>query len=277
MPIFNYDTKDAVPEDVREHAMEIKEGENAGKWAVNLVSRKALETFRDNNTVVAKERDALKSEISKFHGLFGHKEGDFDWTKTEKDLGDLRTTQQGVNDGKLKKSEDIEGEVAKRTTSMREGYDKTQAENATKLAALEQQLVQANKAYDMTFIDREVARAVTDEKLGVHPTAIQDLTQRAYEVFTVLQDKTLEPRDKNGVIIYGKLGNVPMTVSEWMDEEARKKWPHYFKASKGGGAVGGDGTPGNHGMSQEAWDKLSPREQLNRINAESMKKAGYGR
>lgn len=274
MPIFYYDNKDAVPEDVREHATEIKEGEHAGKLAVNLVPRKSLEQFRDTNTTIAKERDGLKEQVSKFHTIFGHKEGDFDWAKTEKELNDLRATQQGVSDGKLKKSEDIEAEVAKRTTSMREGYDRTQAENAQKIAELQQKLDNSLKAYDMTFIDRAVANAVADEKLGVHPTAIQDITSRAYEVFAVLKDKSLEPRDKNGGIIYGDTGSAPMTVNEWIDKEVRKHWPHYFKVSKGGGAGGGDGTP-SLGMSQEAWDKLSPQEQLRRINAESMKKAGY--
>lgn len=49
MPILFYDTKDAVPADLLDAAQEITEGENKGKFGVNVVPRKKMEEFRDNN------------------------------------------------------------------------------------------------------------------------------------------------------------------------------------------------------------------------------------
>ena len=50
MPILTYGTKDDVPSDLLESATEVTEGENKGKWTVNVVSRKKLDEFRENNT-----------------------------------------------------------------------------------------------------------------------------------------------------------------------------------------------------------------------------------
>ena len=43
MPILFYDTKDAVPADLLDAAQEITEGENKGKFGVNVVPRKKME------------------------------------------------------------------------------------------------------------------------------------------------------------------------------------------------------------------------------------------
>lgn len=275
MPISYYDSKDAIPEDVRDAAAEVKDGEHKGKWSVNLVPRKKLDEFRTNNESLANKVREAEELVGKFKGLAGGDPEKFDFDAFAKQLNELRATEQGVKDGKLKKSDEIDAELQKRTSQMREGHERTVADLNQQLAALKAKLESAEQAYDRTFVDREVANAVMDEKLGVHPTAMQDIMARAYDVFKVSKDKTLEPRGKNGELLYGEDGATPKTVREWIDHDVRKTWPHYFKQSKGGGAGGGDGNAPMGGFSQAEWDKLSPEQQLNIINKADMQKRGY--
>jgi len=275
MPILHYDSKETVPEDVRDHAQEVKDGEHKGKWAVNLVPRKKLDEFRTTTETVSSKLRETEELVGKFKGLAGGDPEKFSFDDFSKLLNDLRVTEQGVKDGKLKKSEEIDGELQKRTQQMREGHERAVADLNQQLAQLKSKLEAAEVAFDRTFIDRAVMEAVADEKLGVHQTASQDIVARAYDVFKVLKDKSLEPRGKNGDLLYGEDGSTPKTVREWIDHEVRKTWPHYFKQSKGGGAGGGDGSAPMGGMNQADWDKLSPEQQLSIINKADMQKRGY--
>ena len=270
MPILTYDNQDAVPEDVRKDATEIKEGDNKGKWQVNLVSRKSLESFRDKNIEVS-EKLRLESEtVGKFRGLLGLKADDaLDFEKLGTHVGELNETFKLVGDGKIKKTEDIENTVKARMEIAQRDFDKAVAGLNQQLAAEKLGKEAAEKALDRTHIDREVASAGLSEKLGVHPSAINDITQRAYAVFNIEKDPDGSVRllpKINGVPVYGKDGTSPRSVAEWIDNDVRATWPHYFKQSTGGGAGHGDSQRTYGGLSEAEFNKLPPEERLRRHN-----------
>ena len=70
MPIFYYDTKDAVPAELLDAAQEVTEGDNKGKFGVNVVARKKMEEFRDNNIEISKRLG--KSRRACFKGFVGN-------------------------------------------------------------------------------------------------------------------------------------------------------------------------------------------------------------
>lgn len=271
MPIIVYDNQDAVPEDVRKDATEIKEGDNKGKWSINLVSRKSLESFRDKNIEVAEKLRLEGETVGKFRALHGLKaEEALDFEALGKTVTELTETFKLVGDGKLKKSEEIENVVKAR-------MEIATGQHATVVAGLNQTLAAekaaregAEKALDRTHIDREVNSAGLSDKLGVHPSALNDITQRAYAVFNVEKDAsgnvTLMPK-ANGAILYGKDGVTPRSIAEWIDHDVRNSWPHYFKQSTGGGAHGGNGNQSFGGLSEAEFNKLPPEERLRRHNA----------
>ncbi len=227
MPVIVYDTKDDVPSDVAEFAVEIKDGNDKGKFSVNLVPRKKMEDFRDNNTDLANKFRDAEGIIGKFRELHGIKpDADLDFDAITKAYGGLIEIEKGVKDGKIQKSEDIENELKKRTEQMREKYDKAAADKDVQIALMKRELDDARKDYDMTFVDRAVADAVLDAALGVHPTAVSDITRQARDVFTLEKDKSLMPKDGNDQPIRSaEDGITPMSVKEWIDTVVRKKWP----------------------------------------------------
>src|SRR5690606_2594358 len=91
MPIIFYDSKDAVPADVAEYATEVKEdGDNKGKWSVNLVPRKKLEEFRDSNVEKAAKLQEAENQRRVAFELLGVKPEEFDADKVREDLAALR-------------------------------------------------------------------------------------------------------------------------------------------------------------------------------------------
>lgn len=269
MPILFYDSQDAVPEDVRDAAAEIKDGDNKGKWQVNLVSRKSLEKFRDNNTELANKLKDAEDLVGKFKGVAGGDPTKFNFDEFTAALAELRETDKLVKDGKVKKSEEIEAIVRERMEIAIKNHGDAVLELNQRLAAEKQAREKAEKDLDKTYIDAEVRNACLNEKLGVHPSAVGDIIQRAYAVYTVEKDKSLVPLDKHNQIIRGEDGVTPRTVQEWLEHDVRKNCPHYFKQSQGGGAGGGDGNKSFGGLSKEEFNKLSPDKRLAIINAQN--------
>lgn len=262
MPILIYDNQEAVPDDVRKDATEVKEGDNKGKWQINLVSRKGLEQFRDNNVQLSEKNRLAAEALSQFRALHGVKDDEeLDFAALTTQLTELRATEQGVKDGKIKKSEDIDRVVAERMELANKEHQAAVLDLNQKLGAIRAAKEQADVALDRTYIDREVSAAALSDKLGVHPSAVADLTLRAYEAFEVQKDKTLLNK-KNGTVQYGLDGQTPRSVAEWINNDARERWPHYFKQSAGGGAGGGDGTKNFGGMAEADFLKLPPDQRL---------------
>ena len=274
MATITYDTKEAIPEDLLDSASEITaDGENKGKWQVNVVGRKKLEEFRDNNIAVSKIAEDLAALNNKIFSAIGvSKPEEFDVAKFTEEFTGLKDTARKVADGKLKASDDVDKAVTERTENMRQKFDEELRAKTQEVAAMKAERDSAVAAYKQTFIDRAVSSVCNDADLGDEPTALDDIMNRARAVFVVEQDGTITPK-KNGQTLWGEDGSTPMTMKEWINLALRKDAPHYFKKSNGGGATGGADAKNFGGLTEEEFNKLPAMRRLEIANEAAFKKA----
>jgi hypothetical protein len=103
---------------------------------------------------------------------------------------------------------------------------------------IQSQLEKSQEQVRDLIIDQQVLGAFIQEK-GLEQAA-PDVVLRAKNAFDI-EDGIPIARDADGEIIRGKEG--PITIQEWI--QARKAdCPHWFPASQGAGAGGGDGAQG---------------------------------
>ena len=268
-----YATKEAVPAELAEFAKEVTdEGDKKGQWSVKVVPDSKLAEFRDKNTDVMKKLDGAEAITKAVAAVLGLKPEELATAEKlnafDTELKELRSTKQQVADGKLSKKEDIEQELLRRTTELRDKHTREMGEKQTELAAAVAKGTDFEGKWKKTFVDRAVINAVADEKLGVSPTAVDDIIQAAYAVFQVQENGDLKPM-KGEQIIYGEDAVTPMSVHEWINGQLRKSKPHYYKKSAGGGAEGGNGEVSLGGLSEAEFDKLPALEKLRIANKQA--------
>jgi hypothetical protein len=232
-----------------------------------VVPQAKLEEFRTNNIAVSQERDGLKSRIDKLAALMGEG-GDDDAFAAE--IAELRKMAQQVKDGKLKGTDSVEGEVARRVAEMKRDYERQLQDQATKATAAEKRALEADQKYRRSLIDRAVTDAVLDDKSGAEQRALPDILSRAYAVFKIEDDGKLVARDGEAVI-YGADGATPMTPLEWLGK-LREQAPYFFKGSNGGGASGTTGTKTMGGYTAAEFAKLPALKRLEIANAAGVRK-----
>lgn len=278
MPLIYYKTKEDVPAELADAVSQVNEdGDYKGQFAVNVVPRKKLDEFRDNNTALAKkleDSDALVKRIAAAAGIV--KLEDFDPEAHAKELSALKDTARKVADGKLQASDDIDKEVNKRTEAMRNKFDQTLQEKQVEVNNMRVERDKAIVDYKRTFIDKAVASVIADPDLGLEPSAMMDVMQKAYGVFFVEEDNSITPKESSGQTMWGEDGTSKMTMKEWINLRLRKDSPHYFKKSNGGGANGGDSKSYN-GMTSEEFNKLPAQRRLEIANAQSFGSSAKGR
>jgi len=255
MPDITFDTMEAIPDGLKEAAKEVE-----GKFVVNVVPKAKLDEFRDNNLKISQERDGLKQKIDVLAPLIGD---DFDGFKTEVER--LKTVDQQVKDGKLKGSDNIEAEVARRVESMKQGYEQRLLAAEQARVAAEKNAGEFDNKYRRSVIDRVITDAVLDPKSGAEARALTDIVERASKVFKVKDDGSVVPL-QGEAIIYGADGVSAMTPLEWLGK-LKEEAPYFFKQSNGGGANGGGNNGGNgktlpNGMTMEQFNKLAPEKRL---------------
>lgn len=250
MPDVTFNTIDEVPEELREGA---KAGDD-GKVTLNLVTKSKLDEFRNNNVAVSKERDEALTMAERFKKVIGD---DPDAFQTE--LEELRQTKQLVDDGKLKKNEDIESTIASRTENMKQSYEVKLSEREGVIEALNGKLAQAEEKFKGTIVDRAIRDAALSEDLGVNPVAIDDIAMRGMQVFGVYEGDEILSK-KGDTTVYGEDGVSPLKPGEWI-KSLSKTHPHYFLKSTGGGAEG-DTQSKFGGLSESEFNGLSAKKKL---------------
>jgi hypothetical protein len=254
MPDFTFNTADEIPEELRGEAKK----NDAGKFVLNLVHKIKLDEFRENNVKVSKERDDLLKKFGLVSTIVGEDPEAF-----QKEVDELRKMNQQVKDGKLKASDDIEKVLTDRTSTMRKTFEEQAQINAKELAKAKDEIASLTGELKKINIDRSITAAVLDEKSGALHEALPHILSEAYKVFIVENSGDIVP--KNGdAIIYGADGATAMTPTEWL-HKLREKHSYLFKNSAGGGASGNK-DPRFGGLSQEAWNKLSPEAKLRIAN-----------
>lgn len=214
-----------VPENVR--ALYKQDGQVFVLDADDVVPKTRLDEFRTNNIQLQQQLDKLK---------------DVDPTK----YAELIKLQQEVEEGQLIKAGKLEEVVNLRVTNMKKDLE-------TKLQSSDAQLATANAQLSVLMIDNAVRQEAV--KNGALPTALDDVVLRARTVYSMVDGQPV-PKDGKGQVIYGKDGQAPMAMVDWL-VALKKTAPHLFAGSQGSGAGGGRGGPGASDTS-----KMTPSQKI---------------
>lgn len=214
-----------VPENVR--SLYRQEGTAYVLDAEDVVPKTRLDEFRTNNIQLQQQLDKLK---------------DVDPVK----YADLIKLQQEVEEGQLIKAGKLEEVVNLRVTNMKKDLE-------TQLNSSQTALQVANSQLSILMIDNAVRQEAV--KNGALTTALDDVVLRARTVYSMDKGQAV-PKDDKGQVIYGKDGQTPMAMGDWI-VNLKKSAPHLFAGSQGGGAGGGRG--GSTGVDMS---KLSPSQKI---------------
>lgn len=176
------------------------------------VPKERLDEFRNNNIQLQQQLDKLK---------------DVDPVKYR----ELIEIQRQIDEGKLLKEGKVEEVVQGRVALMRTSLEGERDTFKSRAERAESQL-------STLLIDSAVKNEAL--KLGVAPTALDDVVLRARATYRMV-DGVPTPHNEKGEVVYGKDGRSPMPMSDWV-EGLKKNAPHLFQGSQGGGANGGTRT-----------------------------------
>ena len=262
MPVLSFDSLDAVPSEFRESAVQ---GED-GKMKVDLVLRKKLDEFRDNNVKYQKERDEAVTQVGPLREIIGDDPDAF-----RAQLDELRNMKQRVDAGELKESRQVEEAVNKRTEDMRRDHNDSLQKQSKETAAWKTRHDELDRRFKQSTVVAAIKDAALDTELGVDPRAIRDITSRALGVFRADDAGKITAYEGGGsdTVAYGSTGD-PLTAKEWI-QRLREEAPYFFKNSQGGGSAGGAGGDkkiAGTRYTREDLAKMSPKDRLAAINGE---------
>jgi len=249
MPKITFKTRDEVPEGLRPAAKE-----NGAVWEVEVVAQAAFDEIRTKNTEIATERDQLRTRVEKLAKVVGE-----DPEKFAGEVEELRRTKQLVEDGKLKGSDAIETEVARRLAAVKENYEAQLREQGARLQQAESAGQSEAQKRRNLLIEIAVRDAIAAADSGANPQATEDIISRARQIYTVSPDDKLVAK-KGDAVLYGKDGVTPLPPKEWL-AKLLEEAPYLRLPSKGGGADSSPQAP--HGMTTEAFNKLDPVARIN--------------
>lgn len=191
------------------------------------VGKDKLDEFRNNNIDLMKQLEAFKGvDPSKIH--------------------DLLETERKVAEKKLIDAGDIDGLVNSRVNTMRTEYE-------GKLSTLTKQYEVANRQLETLLVDNEVRAWAA--KVGVAPTAVDDVLLRAKTVFRVEDGKPVA-KDAQGNVIYGRDGVNTLSVGDWIGG-LKDNAPHLFMQPTGSGATNQRPGTGGGNAPKTAVSKIS--------------------
>lgn len=180
--------------------------------------------------------------------------------KLEKDA-DLKMLQ----DGKLDEL------VAKKVDGVKATYEDQLKGVNTNLEKVTGERDTFKTKYEEQVVGSAIGKLALDAKAV--PSAMDDITRRARDIFVVNEKGELEARDKDGNLLKNADGDL-LTPQRFIDA-LKKDAPHYWPASKGGG-LGGDGGSGDPNDLEARMAKAADAgdmETFHRLRAEKHKKA----
>jgi hypothetical protein len=182
------------------------------------VDRTRLDEFRTNNI-------SLQQQLEAFKGVDPAK------------ISELLENQRKIDEKKLIDAGDIDGVVAQRVATMKQEYE-------GQIQGLNTKYATANRQLETLLIDNEVrAHAI---KIGIAPTAVDDVLLRAKTVFSVENGQPVA-KDAKGNLVYGRDGQHSLGIGDWIST-LKESAPHLFQPSQGSGSrtigsgVGADGS-----------------------------------
>lgn len=179
-----------------------------------MVAKARLDEFRENNINLLEEKSKVEKVLKEFGDL------------TVESLAELREKAEKSGSGSKELTEEektalVESEVNKRITKMREENEKTVGDLNKKLSDSDSQL-------STLVIDNSLSQEAI--KAGIQESALPDVILRGRTVFKVSEGKAVPY--KGDEIIYGKDGETPQSMGEWLSERADDS-AHWFKPSGG--------------------------------------------
>ena len=218
-------------EDVAEHLRGLYTEDGSGGYVLAVegaVAKEKLDEFRNTNVDLMKQIEKYK---------------DVDPQKYQ----ELMAIQRKVEEQELIEKGEIDKLVGLRTNEMRRQYEE-QIANLTK----------TNEVNTRQLETLTIDNAVRDHaiKLGVQPTAVDDVLLRAKTVFKLHEGKPT-PFDKDGQVVYGKDGQNAMNIGEYIGG-LKETAPHLFVPSTGSGAQNHGNPAGGNGGNAN----LSPTQKI---------------
>ena len=161
---------------------------------------------------------------------------------------------------KLLEGGNVDAAFEKRTTALRNDYQKQLQERDSRLTASEQR---AAKLSQMA-VNGALSSAAT--AVGALPESLEALQAMAKGVFVTSDDGEVVALDADGDVVYGKDPSQPLTVAEWL-EEKKGRMPHLFHQPKGIGSMSGRGL--SSGIPKSLADCNSDAERVAYLQAKT--------
>ena len=249
-----------IPEGLREHAVE-----KDGTYTVSVEFAGRVKEFRDNNVEVSKERDNLKSVVSKYESATGVTLETLEEGKLDDFVAaytTLKETKQRVDDGKLVEETSLEEASASRVSEVHNSYRSQLADSAKERDAHKSRADAAEKRANSMVLENAVRIAAGDVDVGMLENAVQMILPQAHGIFRVDDKGGITPKDADGTVIYGGDGMSPMSIKEWLLKQ-RETNDFLFKGATGGGAQGSNSSDsGKMTFDQMQKANIRPEERM---------------
>jgi len=269
MPVITYDTKEAVPEPIRDIIVE-----KDGKFTVDVSPTAKLSEFRNNNIALNQRVEKIDARIKEIGEPLGIRsvadiEKDETFTTVKKTVGEMVELNRSYKGKKMVDESGLEAAIETRTKEMKQGYENQFSELNKKLQEKDGLISQKDERINSQTRRSELRSAFDQSEAGFRTEAFDDVEARASGTWKV-KDGKLMALNADGSTIYGENAE-PITMKEWLKKLATTA-PHFLKSSSGGGA-GGDGG-GNNGFSQNDIDKMTFAEYEAAVKSGKIKMKG---
>lgn len=236
---FLVDNLEGLSEEVA--ALYEKVGDKFQLKVDGMVSKSAVDEFRNNNIALLKERDTLTNKLKNY--------GDY----TPEQIAEMQAKIQDIDDKKLIDAEKFDELLESRTERMKADFEGQTTALETRATAAEELATGLTSKLTSLIIDTGIQNAAT-EVGTVRKGAMADVLSRGRRVFSLDENQKPIPKDADGNTIYGIDGKSPMTMQEWAKSQLVEA--HFlFEGTTGGGAGGGDGHTGPTITLEAAQDK----------------------
>jgi hypothetical protein len=228
------------------------------KAQVDKIVSEAVTGLKANNEKLISERRADAAKVKEIEDRLKAFDG-IDPVKTREllDAMDKNVELKLIKDGKIE--EVINGRV-----------ERLRKDHETQLNGVTEKLTEAEKreaAYKAQIFDLTVGSGVAAAAAGkVNADATPLVQMLARDVFRMGEDGKIEPRNKDGALLYGKDGKTPLSYAEWIDSLVDTH-PSLFPAKTGGGARGnGRAADGKKEITRADFDRLDPATKSKRMS-----------
>ena len=174
--------------------------------------------LQKKNQELISDKKGLRDKLSQFDGI------DPERAKSMFKQVEDEEERKLLEDGK------VDAAFEKRTSALRDDYQKQLQDRDTRLTASEQR---TNKLSQLA-VNGSLSSAATS--VGALPESLEALQAMAKGVFVTNEDGAVVALDADGDVVYGKDPSKPLSTAEWL-ESIKERMPHLFHQPKGVGAL----------------------------------------